>query len=699
MASNETHKFPWMVKQEQIDRFFDFVEGHRVSAAIIQGPPACGKSTTMLAHLFAQAQDKVSGAPVAYILPSSLEAVLLAKYILSEDFNKQLPVAMPNNIVTAPPEDYALPGGHLLVTRYKQILEWFWDNDKRFPFGNRAVVMMDIEMNPTTDGEILLGHILDWASSCYKTENPAAAVVLTSTFASPRTEWILDYIIGRQPDVITIPTDAVPAINLHPMGEAWQTAVEQMVNTAADLESPQGRQIIFGIRSMMDMMSEKGIKLLNGNDPLDHTLALTKSQPSLVLGEGLDFSLFCKGLRTFVSEGTINEQHLDRSICQVVICTRYKSKLEILREKSWLLKSGVPRENVVFYTTFSHNEFERFSDSESTGSAYNGDISWTMLQRVAEWPSIPLNSMPVRRASDAAVAAEYMYRLSVLSCVTPSGEGHAVTQKGELAVLLKRHTLQDLDFRVAIFVASAHIHRGHRRPNAMRVIIRLAALLQVGLHTVCHKVGDPQRPPALEEVRQMCRGVGASLVQKGALWIALGLWQATVWQGRESLRSYLTDGAFRMDYPAEWLVLNISAMDKVQHIVAALEKVFKVPGFEDGQELSATELTADEITFIERELVSAFRHNLVVIPKENKSSLFDAVSLKNVRIGEGEIIDAQKEYQKGEAPHVAIYSHLSVKGNRYLAHDITIVPNYLISEVEEHTGASIRESIASTITT
>ncbi|KAI1469606.1 uncharacterized protein F4812DRAFT_457006 [Daldinia caldariorum] len=94
MVSNETGELAWMAKQEQIDRFFDRVEKRRASAAFIQGPHACRKSTTMLAHLLLQAHAKVPGAPMVYILSSPLEAALLAIYLVSEHFNRQLPVAL-----------------------------------------------------------------------------------------------------------------------------------------------------------------------------------------------------------------------------------------------------------------------------------------------------------------------------------------------------------------------------------------------------------------------------------------------------------------------------------------------------------------------------------------------------------------------------------------------------------------------------
>ncbi|OTB09877.1 hypothetical protein K445DRAFT_28144 [Daldinia sp. EC12] len=696
MGSNETNESPWVVKQEQIDRFFDRVEKRRASAAFIQGPHACGKSTTMMAHILSQAQAKVPGASVVYILPSSVECAVLRRYLASDEFNKELPAAIANDIATELPENYTLPAGCLLITHYKQMLEWFSSNGKKFPFGNRAVIAMDIETNPTADGEILLGRILEWASSCFEVENPAAAVMVISPFASPRTEWILDYLVRRKPDVIRIPEGANPPIKFTPMGEPWEEDVAKMVIEAMRPNAARGCRTIFGVTSLRDLMIRHDIEALGKSADPNRVAAFINEEGAILLENYFQYSLPVNDLHSFVSEDSLRGPHFDLGTFQMIRVSRRKNRAEILREQSWLLKSRVARENVVFYTTRASSRFEDLPDIEPSGTAYAADIYWTLLRLVGEWPSKSFTSMPVRRVPIAAAGIEIVNRLVFLGCMTHSGSGCMLTQKGSDVLMIKRCILPDVDFHVACLIASASHRANTQRPNVMRVIIRLAALLQVGIGNVYRKV-DMAKQPSVDEVQRMCKGAGASLARKGALWIALGLWQAAVHTGKKALGSYITDGLYRMAFPAEWLMINPAAMQKARNIVGALEAAYGLQPFVDGEELSATELTGEEVMFIERELLSAYRHNLVVVSSDVQTSPFDAVSFQDVKIGGGEILNIRDECEEGGLC-LAIYSQLAMRGSDYFVHDVTAIPGDLLKEVDKDTGVRIADSIASTMT-
>ncbi|KAI1480342.1 hypothetical protein F4774DRAFT_425118 [Daldinia eschscholtzii] len=692
MSSNETNKSSWVVKQEQIDRFFDRVEKRRASAAFIQGPHACGKSTTMMAHILAQAQAKVPGAPVVYILPSSVESVILRQYLASDEFNQELPAAIANDIVVELPEDYMLSAGCLLITHYKQMLEWFSSNGKKFPFGNRAVIAMDIETNPTTDGEILLGRILEWASSCFEVEKPAAAVMVISPFASPRTEWILDYLVRRKPDVIRIPEGANPPIKFTPMGEPWEEDAAKMVAEATGPNATQG--CLFGVTSLKDLMIRHDVEVLDGSTDPNRLVAFISEPRAILLHDHFQYSLPCN-LQSFVSEDSLRERCFDLQTYQMIRVSRRKNRAEILKEQSWLLKSRVARESVVFYTTGAPSGFENLSDMEPSGTAYAADIYWTLLRLVGEWPSRTFTSMPVRRVPIAAAAIEIANRLCFLGCMTHSESGCMLTQKGSDVLMIKRYILPDVDFHVACLIASASHRANNERANVMRVIIRLAALLQVGIGNVYRKV-DMAKQPSVDEVQRMCKGVGASLARKGALWIALGLWQATVHTGKEALAAYLTDDLYRMAFPAEWLMINPAAMKNAKDIVETLERAYDLQPFIDGEELSATELNGNEVIFIERELLSVYRHNVIVVSSDVRMRPFDVVSFQDVQIS-GEILNVRDQCEEGGLC-LAIYSQLAMRGSNYFAHDITAISGDLLREVEEHTGVRIADTMVSTFT-
>ncbi|KAG4216624.1 hypothetical protein PC116_g34895, partial [Phytophthora cactorum] len=116
-----------------------------------------------------------------------------------------------------------------------------------------------------------------------------------------------------------------------------------------------------------------------------------------------------------------------------------------------------------------------------------------------------------------------------------------------------------------------------------------------------------------------------------------------------------------------------------------------------GEELSATELTGEEVMFIERELLSAYRHNLVVVSSDVQTSPFDVVSSRDVQIGGGEILNIRDECEEDNLC-LAIYFQLAMRGSDYFVHDVTAIPGDLLKEVDEDTGVRIADSIASTMT-
>ncbi|KAF3056453.1 hypothetical protein GL218_06430 [Daldinia childiae] len=183
------------------------------------------------------------------------------------------------------------------------------------------------------------------------------------------------------------------------------------------------------------------------------------------------------------------------------------------------------------------------------------------------------------------------------------------------------------------------------------------------------------------------RGVGASLVHRGGLWSALGLWQEKVQMGVKALDAFVTNGAFRMLFPTPWLKLNPAGMFNVQVIVKNLEEYFKIPPFLDGEELGATELTDEEVIFIEHELLSTYRYNLVALPSEKQSRPFDIASLLDVGVDKTNILDVEKAWEDyKEKGCVAIYTGLTVKGKEYLAQDVTLLCNSLLDDVRKYTG-------------
>ncbi|KAI2617997.1 hypothetical protein GGS26DRAFT_575832 [Hypomontagnella submonticulosa] len=494
MDAKDSKKPAWVSQTKRIGRFFDRVEKRRASAACIQGPHAAGKSTTLVAHILDQVRAKIPDTPVIYLLPTSLEVSRLVEYLSSDEFNEQLPAKVSEHLVTEPPEEDLLPAGALYVVSYHAMLG-FLDFRKRFPFGQRAVVLFDLDANPTTEGELLFGRLLEWAVSCHDAERPAGAVVTISPAPSARTEDILKKVIGRKPDLIEIPGAGGLLVPLSPMREQWMEEAKELLRGAWDnppADHFPGRVFIgyqLADQDTVDMNIAVVDRAFTTHKLCD--AALSRDFAAMIdTTLGLSFPL--EDLRHFVSLGLVEEDIFDRRTSHIVFVTRQATKAEILREQSWLLKSNCYLE-VVFHTKYQQGDFERFpAGSDPPGQAYRGDIFWTALNLVGQWPGKAPSALPIRSPPDNRAMAEVMRRIIVLGCITPpvGVDIGQLSAKGRL-MLDTRRVLQDLGLG-GIDVHAAHLltcaqMQGHSS-NLQRVIIQMAALLAHGIHTMCTKV-------------------------------------------------------------------------------------------------------------------------------------------------------------------------------------------------------------------
>ncbi|KAI1409444.1 hypothetical protein F5Y13DRAFT_181953 [Hypoxylon sp. FL1857] len=682
MASNDRDGPTWTVKQRQIDRFFDRIEKRRASAACIQGPHASGKSTTMVAYILDLVRAKVPDAPMVYLLPTNAEATLLAQY-----FRSSIQITTP--LLVNVPEEYSLPAGVLLITSYKVMLRSFRAHGNQFPFSQRAVVLVDSEANPTTDGEVLFGRLVKWAHSCREAQRPAAAVVTISPFASARTEDVLNRFIRRKPDLIHIPTDDSLSIPLSPMGERWEQGTTDLLRRAvATAAAAEPEKVLLGSESLHRCAIMEDIDQINHESIQGPIVQVLQREAALRLSHDLGLSLPWQGLKHFISDGWVTEHIFDRGTSQIVLVKRSKTKTEILREQSWLLKSGRPLHDTVFHTNYEHDHFEQLSlVSDPRGRAYNVDILWTALSLVHEWPSTLPNSLPIRRPPDDWAMREAMRRLVILRCTDRSDEISIGTlSEIGLQMLSIKKELSDINFHAAYLLTSIPTLGDELSSNVKRVIIRLAVILNHGIDTICTKEKSA-KPLIADEVRRYCQGVGATLAHRGAAWIALGVWQKKVQAGI----SRFGHGLLPVVQLGAGLQLHVSAVKAVQDVVARFEAFF---GLTTMAELAQTELTEDEIRSVEVLLLRSHLHRTVVF-QEAKLQPFDLVSYKDLTVGTSEILDPM-EFRLGEDKKMtataAIYSDLELGRSGYVVRHLTMIPTDVARQVYDRMGDSFSTS-------
>ncbi|KAI1775552.1 hypothetical protein F4818DRAFT_451814 [Hypoxylon cercidicola] len=688
MASGSGNAPAWTVKQKEIDDFVDRIPRRGASAAFIQGPHASGKSTTMVAHILGLVQTRLSGASLVYLMPTLVECVLLRDYLASEEFNAQLPVQISDRVLEPAPGE-AIPAGSLYVQSYTSALQDI-RNGTFSVFKTGAVVLIDLEVNPTTDGEMLLGHVLE-AADFSRAEGSGCAVITISTFESPRTEAAMDRVIGRKPKVIQIPQDFAP-VPLRRMPEPWRDFAKGLATRANGTGGPDKmpERVVIG-QERFGEVDDEFYSIERPSMHAEETLADLRSKPaSMLVASDLCVSLPWPGLAHFVSHGIVKSQIFDRKTSQIVSLARHMTRTEILVQQSWLLKSDRPREDTNFHTTYE--DFDRRPlGSDPAGEAYGKDLLWTALNLIHAWPSSLPNDLPVKLPPDTLGMGEVMARLSILQCiVNEDGQTMGKMDKRGLALVsIKQATGDVIDFHVAYFLACIYTNKGKLSLNVRRVIVRIAAILAIGIHTLCTKATPEAEYPSLEHVRVHCVGVGASLAHKGAVWIALGLWQASVQSGlKDNNGIYPTIRRGDVNF-------SIGIAVRVLDLVSALNGLFELP--DTNAELRDTELTSDEILFVERQLLWAYLHRVVYLSDNPAALPVDVVSLKDVTISSDEILDlnvprvAQENKGKG---CFAIYAGLSLSGSRYIASGLTIIPLQLIREVKDLTGMPFDQAVA-----
>jgi hypothetical protein len=585
----------WSIKEEEINNFFTSAwSTHGVHVAHVTAPHGTGKSTSLIEHIVGLKTSLEVDTELIYVPKSSTKGLLTQTYAKAADFTV------------------------LTVDRASLI--------RKMP--SPGVVMtwiIDLETMPSGDGEIAMGNIL--ATSKRQHHDEANTVIVTlGTFRDTSMEECLARFLGVEATTITI-AETEPPITLLPLEvERLQDVLARdTLMTPEEMDTAQekvGLSLVMAGDDVLDAMlthlEELGrpVKYIGIDLDISH-LQHTLQHFPLVALDGVNIPIVTHRLRRCITDCAKTTAYLDLDISQRMTGARRLTRLEFLDQLGWIWKTGARRSDVEVYAPIWMIDIMRSTESQTDGrqvSGWDGDPMVYLLRLFSTWSGWTIREMPVRSfpRQMKPLMCEYIMRLQYLGClseesVSPTYGSFETTGRGERIVELRRLFGEDMDFHTAYFLAAVESEAFIKHPNAQRVMIRLAALLMQGVHTlIAFKVDLDQ--VNRDTIKGLCAGVGADRSHWGAAWLALGIWQRLLIE-----RQFYGEDLDLHDEPL--LTFPRYAGAQVLQTVKSFEAYFEVAGAPN--ELEATKLTAEELEMIDKEMARAWFYRVVYVRCEN----------------------------------------------------------------------------------
>ncbi|KAK8040239.1 hypothetical protein PG991_000027 [Apiospora marii] len=325
-------RFAWRQRQQEIDDFIQHLPSEPISTALIVAQHAAGKSTTLLAHVsdLLQHDEAYMNTVIIYLVPSQVEVGLLEHYVASAAFKPETKAESCFSDGIAAAKVFMMSFGQA-VKKFSKLAEI---SDQ-----SGLLLVLDLEISPTTEGEILLGLAMEWAAaraSVSSLDTKGHGLLLLSSYHSPRIH------VGRV--AVQISYD-------------WDWFLRRSNINPAEL------------------LSEL---------PLGAVMKIAQGSKHVSVAAQFPYSFPLAGLSDMV---------------QPVMQTRDVTELEHLRELSWVHKAQVP-DDVMFYRPESYVHKPLASGIDSLGPAMLADRYRTVIELVARWPGQASTEKPTRNPHD-----------------------------------------------------------------------------------------------------------------------------------------------------------------------------------------------------------------------------------------------------------------------------------------------------------
>ena len=185
-------RFAWRQRQQEIDDFVRQLPSENMSTAFIVAQHGGGKSTTLPAHisdLIQQRDDATSRkTTIVYLVPSETESRLLTDFVNSDKFDGD----------NAPSK--------VQMASFARSLPTFVDTVEQICATGSLYLLLDLELSPSTEGEVLLGLALEWAAkTAASSPFKGNGLVVLSSYRSPRTLDAFTRVVGQPPMLIEVP--------------------------------------------------------------------------------------------------------------------------------------------------------------------------------------------------------------------------------------------------------------------------------------------------------------------------------------------------------------------------------------------------------------------------------------------------------------------------------------------------------------
>lgn len=678
----------------------EFIRGGRklpVSALYLKGPHDTGKSTTLPMYLLSAIKiwPELVDTRVMYLVGNQVEARILREY-LEETFGRWYSNATENDI--------------LVITDYANGIDII-DKITVNKTHRDMIILMDLEINPSAFGELVFARVMQWASECRFTDNACHLAIITATsLHCGRTIEALQKWIGAPPPIIEIPAQQrnVCSKFLRPgwsLNEFLDSIRTDAVTDVSELNDKVVQNQCIVSNSDAFHYKKEPTHSRAHRESISECLV---SSRVILIRPSLSFSTKSERLRYFVSAGVEDALLFDHHTSHVLRTTRQLSRAEIEKERSWLLKSAVPLEESVFFQKFSTDEEQARPETiHFDCRAYNEQLTWTVLSILQHWPGTPIPHMPIRAPVDDRAIIETCRRLVTIGCVErldgPAGR-YRVTRRGTRLLNLWVKDAKNMgDFQVAYLLATVMEKAHQYSTNLRRVLVRIAAIATTPLRNFVSRKDQEGtwkwqgRDEEDAQIRSACAGIGAARIENGAVWIALALWQN--WKANRRPERGL-------QVPS-CLSCNWEQAKSILELVHAFEDKVGISHCSD--ELRDTDLTDDEVSAVEIELMWAWLHQIAFFdpaPRLGVSSntvITDVICGRSFTAGPGNMINMEVNFGgKDKVEHervgfFAVYFGLEKsKLDIYTASDLTVIPIRHFSDVYKQTGIKYPEAVVTT---
>lgn len=595
MPENTNHNYQSQAKLikmalNDIKKFLDGTEGHRLRIAHIRGAHGSGKSTKAVPVIW-QKLHREPNATLVYIQATEAQTVLLRKYLLECE----------DSILA----DSVRDGRFKLWSFTAAVAKLLKGYEA---LNGNTVVCLDLDVAPTAYGEFLLACVIERAMQIHSAEDDHNRWALFTLGAGEhryptmepfRNPVVIDVGLQRQipePALVCGPDQLNDyVIDLaRTMKKSGQGIVLSFLNDS----KPRSALRMELSRVLTATNTTKKLRVANlgpahMEDPsyVDELLGL-KGYILIQVDPSITTRLPFRHVHAIFYSLESKTQVLDGYTGLYLWKTKLTSRPEVAVFRSYTAASpagGQPTAAVLAFTP----EMEGISEMETPRSrAYGSQLPLMVLLAYSKW-RCGFGQMPLAYLDrpDDLKWLEGAHLLKAMGLLAQTGDDWVSTPMAASTVDWLPHAH---DWRIACLL-------GHIKPDTAdlqrRVIIRLAAIIE---HEIPIDLGSPMSTSLMKAIGAAACGPAASMVDYGEIWVALSLWELARRESDDFTRAGgppLLDGRIR-------LRLGRDIYDRV----ASLERVLKLqPATIVDMD---TALTQNQIAGVEKALADAWCSNM-----------------------------------------------------------------------------------------